>query len=397
MTGEAKQQLVNATKGAAADAKGDLPSSYVQNAAYKAPGRLGDPKMVLKDDPRLNTKLLAILEPMGMAGFGDVPALSRLNENSSLEEISELISEFENGIMQIYNGAIPLDLATDSEEPELKMTEETIKGGDGQDMKVYVYRPADQGDRKLPCVVYTHGGGMTIVTTQNPVHDRWCRSMAVNGVVVIMPDFRNAYTKDVYSHFPKGLNDCAAAFKWASSNRDDLKISNIILQGESGGGNLATAVSLKANKEGWVKEIAGVYALVPYISNLWGISEERKLKELPSLIENHGYFLNCHARTYMGYFYTPSDEDSVNPLAWPYHATEADMKGLPPHVVVMDEMDKLRDEGISYARRLVKAGVPTKSAVNLGVVHGTSLLFRQALPELHRGIAREVAAFAKEV
>lgn len=87
----------------------------------------------------------------------------------------------------------------------------------------------------------------------------------------------------------------------------------------------------------------------------------------------------------------------ANPLAWPYHATKADMKGLPPHVVIMDELDLLRDEGISYAPRLVKAGVPTKTPVNLGVTHGTSLLFRQALPELHRGVAREVAAFAKEV
>jgi len=332
-----------------------------------------------------------------MAIFAPPHALSKVNENSSLEEISELMSEFENGIMQIYNGAIPLDLPTDKDEPEIKMTVETIKGGDGQDMKVYVYRPASQGNEKLPCVVYTHGGGMTVITTQNPVHDRWCRSMAVNGVVVIMPDFRNAYTKDVYSHFPKGLNDCTAAVKWASANRDDLKISKLITQGESGGGNLAIALSLKANKEGWVDEIAGVYALVPYISNLWGIPEERKLKELPSLVENHGYFLNCHASAFMGHFYTPTDEDQTNPLAWPYHATEADMKGLPPHVVVMDELDKLRDEGISYARRLVKAGVPTKSAVNLGTVHGTSLLFRQTLPEMHRGIAREVAAFAKEV
>ena len=397
MTGEAREQLRNATQGAAADAKGDSPTSYVQNGAYKAPGRLGDPNMLLSTDPRINPKLLTLFEAMGMAGFGSVPTLSKVNGDSSLEEISELIAEFENGIMQIYNGAVPLDLPTDKDEPEITMTEETIKGGDGQDMKVYVYRPAKQVEEKVPCVVYTHGGGMVINTTQNPVHDRWCISLAVNGVVVVMPDFRNAYYKDKYNHFPKGLNDCAATVKWVSANRDELKISKLITHGESGGGNLATALSLKANKEGWVKDIAGVYALVPYISNLWGMPLERKLKELPSLVENHGYFLNCNANAFMGFFYTPTDEDMANPLAWPYHATEADMKGLPPHVVVMDELDLLRDEGISYARRLVKAGVPTKSAVNLGVTHGTSLLFRQILPELHRGVAREVAAFAKEV
>ena len=82
-----------------------------------------------------------------------------------------------------------------------------------------------------------------------------------------MPDFRNAYTKAAYNHFPKGLNDCAAAVKWIVANKEKLRVRNIVCQGESGGANLACATALKANREGWVKDIAGVYGIVPYISN----------------------------------------------------------------------------------------------------------------------------------
>jgi acetyl esterase/lipase len=398
MAGEAKAKLKKASEAAAAEAKaGKSSHTPLQSNGFKAPGRLGDPGMELQDEPRVNANLLAAVTPLGMNKFAPPQTLAKLSENSTLEEISEMIAEFENGVLMLYNGQIiPLDLPSDKEQ-QIEQTEETIKGGDGQDMKVYIYRPTNFGSGKLPGVVYTHGGGMTIIPTFNPVHDKWARGLAAQGAVVVMVDFRNAYTKEKYNHFPKGLNDCVAGFRWVYANRDKLNIGKLIITGESGGGNLACAVTLKANREGWVNEISGVYAIIPYISNLYGASDERLLKELPSLIENHGYFLNIHANAYMGHFYTPNDKDGEDPLAWPYFATEKDMKGLPPHVVLMDELDPLRDEGMSYARRLVKAGVPTRSSMTLGTLHGAPLLMRAVLPEINAGITKDVVTFAKSL
>ena len=307
--------------------------------------------MEVKDDSRINAKLLKTLETMGMDKFGLPASLAKLNENSTMDEIATLVSEFEDGVVALYEN-IPLELPEDKDEVKVEMNEETIKGGEGQDMKVYVYHPANQESAKLPAVIYTHGGGMTILPTMARPHDRWCRSLAAQGMVAIMPDYRNAYTKEKYNPYPAGLDDCVAAVKWVTANKDSLKIRNIVLTGESGGGNLACAITLRANREGWVKDIAGVYALVPYISNGYGWSEERKLKEIPSGVENHGYFLNMHANTFMAYFYTPTDEHFENPLAWPYHATLEDMKGLPPHVLEMDELDPLRDVSIPIRKSL---------------------------------------------
>lgn len=294
MAGEAKQQLKNAAAGAAAEKEaGKSVHAPITNGTFKAPGRLGTPGMDLQDEPRVNANLLAAVTPLGMHKFSVSPTLAKLNENSTLDEMAELIAEFEAGLDMMYSGkALPLDHPSDKNDPKVEQTEETIKGGDGQDMKVYIYRPADQGSDVLPGVIYTHGGGMVINSTFNPVHDFWCRQMASNGAVVVMPDFRNAFTKNGYNFYPKGLNDCIAAAKWTIQNKESLKMRNVVLNGESGGGNLAIATALQANRDGWVKEIAGVYPTVPYISNMYGATDERLLKELPSLVENHGYFIN---------------------------------------------------------------------------------------------------------
>jgi len=52
-------------------------------------------------------------------------------------------------------------------------------------------------------------------------------------------------------------------------NRERLGISSIVISGESGGGNLAIATTLKAKKEGWLAQINGVYACCPYISGAY--------------------------------------------------------------------------------------------------------------------------------
>lgn len=63
----------------------------------------------------------------------------------------------------------------------------------------------------------------------------------------------------------------------------------------------------------------------------------------------------------------------------------------------MDELDLLRDEGIAFGRKLIQAEVSVSSSVSLGVTHGASLIFRQALPEVHFTATSNIAAFAKDL
>ena len=250
--------------------------------------------------------------------------------------------------------------------------------------------------KKLILLV-VHGGGMTTLDTLRPGNIRWLTDLALRGVVSIAIDFRNAWSEDAYNPFPAGLNDCAEGVKYIASHKDELGISNLILQGESGGANLVLVTALKANQEGWVKDIGGVYAYSPNTCNVYGWSAERIAQEFPSRLANDGYMFDTAGAGAMQSYYSPNVQDRTNALAFPYYATVEMCRGLPAHIIKVDELDPLRDEGIAYYRKLCAAGVDAVGTVNLGVTHGSMVLFRQAISELYSAGMRDIVGFAKSL
>lgn len=234
-----------------------------------------------------------------------------------------------------------------------------------------------------------------ILPTTSKVHRRWTHSLAAKGVISVLVDYRNAYTASGHHPFPAGLNDCAAVVQYIAAHKSELGISKIILQGESGGGNLSITTAMKANREGWVSQIDGVFATVPYISGAYAWPLERQLKELPSLVENNGYLIQVENSAALAYYYGPGDLE--NPLAWPYHASVEELKGLPPFILDMNELDPLRDEGLVFGQKLAAAGVHVESKVTSGIPHGAALVFRKMAPEFHNGAVRDIVAFARSL
>src|SRR5262249_3854476 len=154
--------------------------------------------------------------------------------------------------------------------------------------------------------------------------------------------------------YPAGLNDCASAIQWVVANRGDLGVSHLIVTGESGGGNLTLTVAHKAKREGWLGEIAGLYAQCPYISNTW----HEPVDDLPSLRDCDGYVISNASLAMMASLYDPTNSHADDAACWAFAATDEELSGLPPHVISVNELDPLRDEGLVYYRRLVRAGVP---------------------------------------
>lgn len=98
MGNESKEALKNAAHGAAIEFKDSYnPKPPAQNPAWKPPGRLGEPRMELEDEPRIHTGLLEMVKQYGMAKHAPPTKLAGLNENSSLDEIAEMLQEFEDG------------------------------------------------------------------------------------------------------------------------------------------------------------------------------------------------------------------------------------------------------------------------------------------------------------
>jgi acetyl esterase len=354
------------------------------------PGRLGDPAAAYATDHRADRRLR---EALARYGLDTQAAPPPFGPDAPLEDQLAFVRGAHDGFEGLYAAVAQEETHRD----DVVRTVHTAPGRDGNDVPVYVFRPAGTEGRVLPGLVYLHGGGMTILDCDNRLHTRWCEDLAATGLVVAAVDFRNAVTAADHAPFPAGLHDCADALTWLDAHRDELGMASIVLQGESGGANLCLASALLAGREGRLGSIAGVYAMVPYISGAYGWDEDAKRAELPSLVENEGWFLNTLMMDVLVSAYDPTGAHTRDPLAWPYFATVEDLTGMPPHVVSVNELDPLRDEGIAYYRKLQEAGVRATGRVNLGLTHAADSIFKTAVGDAYDSTVADVARFARSV
>jgi len=86
--------------------------------------------------------------------------------------------------------------------------------------------------------------------------------------------------------------------------------------------------------------------------------------------------------------------DSKNPFAWAYHAEINLLKGLPPHVITVNELDPLRDEGIAFSKKLEEAGVSVRTKIINGTVHAAENIFPMDIPEIHNKAIEDIKNFS---
>ena len=350
------------------------------------PGRLGNPDLTMIEDPRLDPRVRRALA--GAPPGGPAAGLPTVTLESSYEQCLDWVSAMERTLMSQDSAALAAMPAFD----DLAERKEAIPGNDRADIDLYLDLPKDPG-AKLPCVVHIHGGGMAFTTATRPAAVRWRKTLARQGMLVVGVEFRNAGGVLGNHPFPGGLNDCARAVQWVHANRDSLGVSSVVVAGESGGGNLAVATAVKANLEGWVEAIDGVFAMAPMILGFYTSVPS----ELLSWRENQGYQGTYEMMRAMTKVYDPQDAHETDPMAWPFHATESDLKGMPPHIVTNYELDLIRDDGAVFARKLLEAGVPAVSRTIDGAVHVPEIAMPDLVPDLARDTVQSLVGFANSL
>jgi acetyl esterase len=357
----------------------------MSDSAPVLPGRLGTPNMQLKDDPRADPRMLAAMAPFAL---DQTPPPAGIDAASSIEELRAYVDLAEAGYGDIFEALV-------ADVPPITNVDksiEIIKGVDGNDITLFIHRP--QGTLgPVPGILHIHGGGMALAEAAGPNYDRWRDELAAVGLVVVGVEFRNAAGKLGPHPFPAGLNDCTSALQWMADNKSRLGASHIVVSGESGGGNLTLATTLKAKRDGRLDQIAGVYAQCPYIFGRYGDRDPA----LTSLYENDEYFLACSMMGGLAKTYDPGGENATNPLAWPFHAATDDLVGMPPHVISVNQLDPLRDEGLAFYRKLLAAGVSAVSRTVNGTCHAGDCLFRQAMPDVYLATIRDIKGFAESL
>jgi len=257
-----------------------------------------------------------------------------------------------------------------------------VKGYDGHMIPCNIYVPdSKEPTEDLNTILYFHGGGMACFSHETGWVVGIGKAFARKNMRAICVGFRNSIEKP----FPAGLNDCYAVTKWAAK---EFK-APVIVFGESGGGNLAIATCLKAMKEGtYVEIISGCYSCCPMI-------EGKYPNKYPSSVKYSGYFINNKSLEEKARLYTRDKEEKGHNaiLAWPSKASVEDLKGFPPTVIRLQELDPLRDEGIAFYHKLLQAKVNVRSLTIGGTMHAGDTFC--ALKEHFTGLIDDVVSFAK--
>jgi acetyl esterase len=237
--------------------------------------------------------------------------------------------------------------------PALASEEDRLIPGPGGQIPIRLYRPAESSGAVL---VYFHGGGWVLGNLDT--HNGQCRNLAHGaGCLVIAVDYRLAPEH----RFPAAADDAYAATSWVSDNAAALGVdaAKLAVVGDSAGGNLAAVVCLMARDRGGpaIAQQLLAYPVTDYAF------------DTPSYTENSdGLGLERATMQWFWEHYLGSDGEGSNPYASPLRAET--LAGLPRAIVVACEYDVLRDEGIAYAERLRREGVPVELRCVPGVNHG---------------------------
>ena len=366
----------------------DASKSESKPEQSKLPGKLGDPLCEFSTDSRADPRLVAALAPFGMEGPIELPVSPASAYQDRLDWLADTEGMFE-GLFKILAADIKPVVG-------VEQRLEVIKGTDNNDINLHIHRPvhgslhdSNSHSDTLPCVYHMHGGGMAMLQAADPVYGYFRDSLAALGMVVIGVEFRNSGGKLGNYPFPAGLNDCLSGLQWTFANKANLGISHIVLSGESGGGNLALATCLKAKSIDQLHAVDGVYALCPMIFN----ANNEKSPELPSQIENDGYFINYPTIQLCASLYNSDNTEAENPLCWPLVANKEDLTGLPPHMISVNEMDLFRDEGLKYYRNLLAAGVRATSRTVNGTCHSADVILPNAAPDIFAATLWDIYGF----
>lgn len=278
--------------------------------------------------------------------------LSELNKDSS--PFWELPQPRPQEILTALQNQTPVDMSG------VTTVEKNITQ-DGRMVKLYIMKPQHVAG-KPGVLLFIHGGVWIVGNFQN--HQRLLRDLVVgSGQIGVFVE----YTSLPEAKYPTQMEESYAALKWVAAHAEEFGAdgSRIAIAGNSVGGNMSAALALRAkDKKG--PKIALQVLFIPATDA--SVDTE----------SYHEFGTNRFlTRAFMKYgwdLYAPDEKTRNSPYVSPLRASNEELRGLPPAVVITAENDPLRDEGEAYARKLKDAGVAVAATRYNGMIHDFVLL-----------------------
>ncbi len=243
---------------------------------------------------------------------------------------------------------------------------------------ITVYARKDLSDGKKPLFFYIHGGGfmggdfiMNEGLLRLVADQTGCIAAAVN--YNVSPEVRH----------PVPLTECAAALDYVLSNYpcDDRCI---FICGDSAGGNLTAALTLKRIDDGKTAPRGQIM--------LYPVTDMDKVDSESYRIKGHAYAGMGKGIRLSRTVYLPDKASRRSPYVSPMCA---DFKAPQPDALLLvAEIDGLRDDGIEYGKKLEAAGGYSRTVLYQGAYHSfINDLRRSAIAD---DAAEEILTFIKD-
>ncbi len=254
--------------------------------------------------------------------------------------------------------------------------------------KIYINEiPAEwqivPGADKNRVLLYFHGGGW-IMGSPNTCRLLTIELAKATKMRVLSIDYRLAPEHP----FPAAAEDCVAAYKWLLSN--DIKSEDIIISGDSAGGNLTLATLIKLRDDG-IPLPAGAIPISP-ATDLSYVDDISRLDDLFIKNGETDPILADIGIYWWSYIYI-AGVNSQNPLISPVFG---DLKGLPPILIQASSCEMLYSETKRFFERAKEAGVDIELQKWDDMVHVFQGFGLKVLPEAGDAIEK-IGQFTRKI
>lgn len=245
-------------------------------------------------------------------------------------------------------------------------TEHTsIKSRNGNhDIPLVIYKPLTV-DKPLPIMLYMHGGGYVSGSPEmSPGLEDY---IAERPCIIVAPKYRRA----LKAPYPAALNDCYDTLLWIKEQGQELGglNDNIMVVGNSAGGGLAAAVTLKNRDE---KDIN-----IAFQMPLYPMLDHRVKSESALMCEDIPIWNTRSTKVCWEHYLKDLNEKNEKIPAYASPSLNLDYADFPPTISFVGELEPFRDEVENYIDALQNTQIPTKFKRFPKAFHG----FEAVVPE----------------
>jgi acetyl esterase len=300
----------------------------------------------LSDHPKLDLNAMKILE---------------FWESKSGQPIQEV------PLAQARNSGLITDAITGSPSRLYLVSDTSVIARDGHAIPIRIYQPKQLKSSSV--LIYAHGGGWTLLSIDTC--DVFLRELALRvGCMVVSVDYRLAPENP----YPIPFNDCWDVTTWVKRGGLSFVPKRIAVGGDSAGGNLAAAMSLKSRDDA-----DGIidFQLLLYPA----CGTDLDTASMQALGPDPRFRLSKGAMTYFWANYLAGNFACDDPLAIPHLASSYHQ--VAPALVVTAGFDPLKDDGEGYAAKLDQDGVKVELLIASTLPHGFIFMLG-GVPEARR-------------